>query len=119
MCFLNAFCWVEIWHLDCYLSRYLFEHIKNCFVSFFEPFPKNLLISPVWQKLEEENQEFFRAYHLRLIVKDQIQRFNKLLERHVELIRQICPTGVSSITLHNGSEMRPCKKLLSKFDVSS
>nr|GLL47511.1 uncharacterized protein LOC109162050 [Ipomoea trifida] len=61
----------------------------------------------VWQKLEEENQEFFRAYHLRLIVKDQIQRFNKLLERHVELIRQICPTGVSSITLHNGSEMRP------------
>nr|GMD90589.1 Angiotensin-converting enzyme 2 [Ipomoea batatas] len=73
----------------------------------------------VWQKLEEENQEFFRAYHLRLIVKDQIQRFNKLLERHVELIRQICPTGVSSITLHNGSEMRPCKKLLSKFYVSS
>ncbi|KAL2226025.1 UNVERIFIED_CONTAM: hypothetical protein Sindi_1961200 [Sesamum indicum] len=35
----------------------------------------------VWQKLEAENQEFFRAYHLRLIVKDQILRFNQLLER--------------------------------------
>ncbi|KAI3471742.1 hypothetical protein Pfo_028392 [Paulownia fortunei] len=50
----------------------------------------------VWQKLEAENQEFFRAYHLRLIVKDQILRFNQLLERQ---------TGVVSIPLSNGSQI--------------
>lgn len=59
----------------------------------------------VWQKLEAENQEFFRAYHLRLIVKDQIVRFNQLLERQVELMHQIRQTGVTSIPLSNGSQM--------------
>lgn len=64
----------------------------------------------VWQKLEEENQEFFKAYHLRLIVKDQIMQFNSLLERQVELMRQICPTGVASLPMSNGSHIPPCKK---------
>ncbi|KAK6151333.1 hypothetical protein DH2020_013968 [Rehmannia glutinosa] len=57
----------------------------------------------VWQKLEAENQEFFRAYHMRLIVKDQITRFNHLLERQVELMRQVCQTGVASMS--NGSQI--------------
>lgn len=70
----------------------------------------------VWQKLEEENQEFFRAYHLRLIVKDQISRFNELLERHAKLIHQICPAGVNPIPLANGgSQMPPCKEPLLSF----
>ncbi|CAH9112027.1 unnamed protein product [Cuscuta epithymum] len=61
----------------------------------------------VWQKLEEENQEFFRAYRLRLIVKDQILRFNELLERQAKLISQMCPAGVSSIPLvSGGSQIR-------------
>ncbi|KAG8367835.1 hypothetical protein BUALT_Bualt16G0114000 [Buddleja alternifolia] len=60
----------------------------------------------VWQKLEAENQEFFRAYHLRLIVKDQISRFNQLLERQVELMSEMCSTGVSSIPLSNGSQIQ-------------
>ncbi|XP_020548752.1 uncharacterized protein LOC105159892 isoform X2 [Sesamum indicum] len=59
----------------------------------------------VWQKLEAENQEFFRAYHLRLIVKDQILRFNQLLERQVQLMRQISQTGVVSIPMSNGSQI--------------
>ncbi|KAL3841288.1 hypothetical protein ACJIZ3_025879 [Penstemon smallii] len=61
----------------------------------------------VWQKLEAENQEFFRAYHLRLIVKDQILRFNQLLQRQVELMRQIYPPGTASVPLSNGSQMHP------------
>ncbi|XP_059646151.1 uncharacterized protein LOC132290933 isoform X2 [Cornus florida] len=61
----------------------------------------------VWQKLEEENQEFFRAYHLRLIVKEQIMRFNRLLARQVELMHQACPTGVPSIAMSNGSHIPP------------
>lgn len=59
----------------------------------------------VWQKLEEENQEFFRAYHLRLIVKDQILKFNQLLERQAELMHQICPIGIPSISMSNGSQI--------------
>lgn len=55
----------------------------------------------VWQKLEEENQEFFRAYHVRLMVKDQIERFNDLLERQVEAMQMI-PTR----PIPNGSQIR-------------
>ncbi|EYU20797.1 hypothetical protein MIMGU_mgv1a011785mg [Erythranthe guttata] len=59
----------------------------------------------VWQKLETENQEFFRAYHLRLLVKDQILRFNQLLEKQVDLIHQVCQSGVASVSLSNGSQI--------------
>ncbi|XP_021623511.1 uncharacterized protein LOC110623010 isoform X2 [Manihot esculenta] len=59
----------------------------------------------VWQKLEEENREFFRAYYLRLTVKQQIIEFNKLLEQQVRLMRQINPTGVASMHASNGSHM--------------
>lgn len=67
----------------------------------------DILISfPVWQKLEEENQEFFRAYYLRLIVKDQIQKFNDLLQRQVEAM-QMYATG--SVPISNGSQIQPGK----------
>ncbi|XP_042003728.1 uncharacterized protein LOC121752688 [Salvia splendens] len=59
----------------------------------------------VRRKLESENQGFFRAYHLRLIVKDQILRFNQLLERQVELMRQVGQTGVTSMSLSNESQI--------------
>lgn len=39
----------------------------------------------VWQKLEEQNPDFFRAYYTRLRLKDQIMLFNHLLEQHVQL----------------------------------
>ncbi|XP_076915750.1 uncharacterized protein LOC143575208 isoform X1 [Bidens hawaiensis] len=48
----------------------------------------------VWQKLEEQNQDFFKGYHLRLMVKDQIMEFNKLLDRQAALMQQLGPTGV-------------------------
>ncbi|XP_074571690.1 uncharacterized protein LOC141828210 isoform X2 [Curcuma longa] len=57
----------------------------------------------VWQKLEEENREFFEAYHVRLIVKNQIMVFNKLLEKQVEMMQTACPSSVSSMPLPNGS----------------
>uniref|UniRef100_A0A2P2KHP3 Uncharacterized protein n=2 Tax=Rhizophora mucronata TaxID=61149 RepID=A0A2P2KHP3_RHIMU len=59
----------------------------------------------VWQKLEEENREFFKAYYLRLIVKQQINEFNKLLDRQVRLMQQINPTGVTPIPNSNGSHI--------------
>ncbi|EOY09018.1 Plant protein 1589 of Uncharacterized protein function isoform 2 [Theobroma cacao] len=61
----------------------------------------------VWQKLEEENREFFQAYYLRLTVKQQIMEFNKLLEQQVRLMRQIHPTGVVSVSNSNGLRLPP------------
>ncbi|GMJ03795.1 hypothetical protein like AT3G10250 [Hibiscus trionum] len=59
----------------------------------------------VWQKLEEENREFFQAYYLKLMVKKQIMEFNKLLEEQVRLMHQIHPTGVSSIPNSDGPHL--------------
>ncbi|XP_015582980.1 uncharacterized protein LOC8279875 isoform X2 [Ricinus communis] len=59
----------------------------------------------VWQKLEEENREFFKAYYLRLTVKHQIIEFNKLLEQQVRLMRQINPAA--SMPTSNGTHIPP------------
>ncbi|KAK1321399.1 hypothetical protein QJS10_CPA03g01709 [Acorus calamus] len=40
----------------------------------------------VWQKLEEENQEFFKAYRVRLMLKHQIIMFNQLLGEQAALM---------------------------------
>jgi hypothetical protein len=40
----------------------------------------------VWQKLEEQNPEFFKAYYTRLKVKDQMELFNTLLEYQAQLL---------------------------------
>ncbi|KAI7726229.1 hypothetical protein M8C21_008573 [Ambrosia artemisiifolia] len=61
----------------------------------------------VWQKLEEQNQEFFKGYHLRLMVKDQIMEFNKLLDRQAALMQQLGPTGVNFQPQSNGSHLPP------------
>ncbi|KAK9913019.1 hypothetical protein M0R45_036846 [Rubus argutus] len=59
----------------------------------------------VWQKLEEENREFFMAYYLRLMVKQQIIEYNRLLEQQAQLMHQLHSTGVSSIPTSNGSHI--------------
>ncbi|GKC55175.1 putative angiotensin-converting enzyme 2 [Tanacetum coccineum] len=41
----------------------------------------------VWQKLEEENADFFRAYYIRLKLKKQIILFNHLLEHQYHLTK--------------------------------
>ncbi|KAK8967636.1 hypothetical protein KSP40_PGU001882 [Platanthera guangdongensis] len=57
----------------------------------------------VWQKLEEENRDFFKAYHVRLMLKNQILVFNKLLEKQVELMNKVCSSGVGSRPISHGS----------------
>ncbi|CAI9097100.1 OLC1v1033423C2 [Oldenlandia corymbosa var. corymbosa] len=41
----------------------------------------------VWQKLEEENADFFRAYYIRLKLKKQIMLFNHLLQHQCNLMK--------------------------------
>ncbi|EEC72441.1 hypothetical protein OsI_05770 [Oryza sativa Indica Group] len=60
----------------------------------------------VWQKLEEENREFFKAYYVRLMLKNQIMVFNKLLEDQYRLMCKEQPSGVPSMPpTTNGSNM--------------
>lgn len=40
--------------------------------------------SVVWQKLEEQNPSFFRAYNVQLQLKEQILAFNYLVRVHVK-----------------------------------
>ena len=41
----------------------------------------------VWQKLEEQNPQFFKAYQLRLQIKDQISQFNHLVSEQANAMR--------------------------------
>ncbi|KAL7124484.1 hypothetical protein ABFS83_14G051600 [Erythranthe nasuta] len=67
----------------------------------------------VWQRLEEENQEFFKAYYLKLLVKDQILEFNRLLSEQVELMHRIGLPGVSPVLPSNGSLVLPTQHISS------
>ncbi|XP_042408268.1 uncharacterized protein LOC121997734 [Zingiber officinale] len=48
----------------------------------------------VWQKLEEENSEFFRSYYIRVKLKKQIILFNQLLQHQYNLTICSSPNGV-------------------------
>jgi hypothetical protein len=45
-----------------------------------------IFLFSVWQKFEEENSEFFRAYYIRLKLKKQINLFSHLLEHKYNMI---------------------------------
>ena len=44
--------------------------------------------SLVWQKLEEQNPEFFNAYKTRLKIQEQVQVFNHLLEQQMHICQK-------------------------------
>ncbi|XP_047333392.1 uncharacterized protein LOC124936906 [Impatiens glandulifera] len=59
-----------------------------------------------WKQLDKANPAFFKAYHYRLLVKDQIVRFNQLLERQVELVTSLS-TEPTTVDMSNGSDIPP------------
>ncbi|RLN27795.1 uncharacterized protein C2845_PM05G09290 [Panicum miliaceum] len=61
----------------------------------------------VWQKLEEENSEFFRAYYIRLKLKKQINLFNHLLEHQYNLMKYPVPQQVPFAPTPNGIHPMP------------
>ncbi|MBA0805215.1 hypothetical protein Gohar_004750 [Gossypium harknessii] len=50
-----------------------------------------IIVYSVWQKLEEENADFFSAYYVRLKLKKQIILFNHLLEHQYHLMKYPVP----------------------------
>ena len=64
------------------LSSVLCFSASETFLPFFFSF-----VESVWQKLEEGNADFFRAYYIRLKLKKQIVIFNQLLEHQYHLMK--------------------------------
>ncbi|KAF8379684.1 hypothetical protein HHK36_029128 [Tetracentron sinense] len=69
----------------------------------------------VWQKLEEENAEFFRAYYTRLKLKKQIILFNHLLEHQYHLMNY--PPKVPLAPLQNGIHPMPVQSTIYLWDT--
>lgn len=61
----------------------------------------------VWQKLEEENADFFRAYYIRLKLKMQIIMFNHLLQHQCRLMKCSVPPKVPLAPIQNGNYPMP------------
>ncbi|XP_006654155.1 uncharacterized protein LOC102701914 [Oryza brachyantha] len=71
----------------------------------------------VWQKLEEENSEFFRAYYIRLKLKKQINLFNHLLEHQYHLMKYPVPQQVPLAPAQNGIRPMPGNNLPMGYPV--
>ncbi|KAL2536344.1 hypothetical protein Fot_17735 [Forsythia ovata] len=71
----------------------------------------------VWQKLEEENAEFFRGYYIRLKLKKQIILFNHLLEHQYHLMKYPMHPKVSLAPMHNGIHPMPVNNLPMGYPV--
>ncbi|XP_055810101.1 uncharacterized protein LOC129880194 isoform X2 [Solanum dulcamara] len=71
----------------------------------------------VWQKLEEENADFFRAYYIRLKLKKQIILFNHLLEHQYHLMKYPVPPKVPLAPMQNGMSTMPVNNLPMGYPV--
>lgn len=98
---------IQYWELESKANSHFVSHLLVLTLSNMQFY----FHVSVWQKLEEENQEFFKAYYLRLLLKEQITEFNRLLQEHAKL-SQLHPTEVASLPNSNGSHVSECKSLL-------
>ncbi|MED6146870.1 hypothetical protein PIB30_038730 [Stylosanthes scabra] len=71
----------------------------------------------VWQKLEEENADFFRAYYIRLKLKKQILLFNHLLEHQYHLMKGPMAAKVPLAPIQNGIHPMPVNNLPMGYPV--
>ncbi|KAK9743151.1 hypothetical protein RND81_03G220400 [Saponaria officinalis] len=71
----------------------------------------------VWQKLEEENADFFRTYYIRLKLKKQIVLFNHLLEHQYHLMKYAVPPKVPLAPIQNGIHPMPVNNLSMGYPV--
>ncbi|KAK8570386.1 hypothetical protein V6N13_003069 [Hibiscus sabdariffa] len=71
----------------------------------------------VWQKLEEENADFFSSYYIRLKLKKQIILFNHLLEHQYHLMKYPVPAKVPLAPIQNGIHPMPVNNLPMGYPV--
>nr|KAJ0187617.1 hypothetical protein LSAT_V11C900493790 [Lactuca sativa] len=73
--------------------------------------------SLVWQKLEEENAYFFRAYYIRLKLKKHIIIFNHLLEHQYHLMKYPMPPKLPMGPIQNRVHPMPVNNLPMGYPV--
>ena len=88
--------------MDWLTQFYNYDHFQITQISSFLIF-----FDLVWQKLEEENAEFFKAYHIRLKLKNQIDMYNQLLEQQYHLMKEQAPTNVAIAPVQYGMHHMP------------
>lgn len=64
----------------------------------------------VWRQLEQQNPLFFKAYYMRLMLKNQIMVFNKLLDDQFQIMNKEFPSRIPSMSLPNGSNSNSLKQ---------
>ncbi|KAG5229607.1 helicase with zinc finger protein [Salix suchowensis] len=67
--------------------------------------------SIVWNRLEQENTEFFKAYYIKLVLKKQIAKFNELLEDHHKLLCYAAPLEAPLAPMQEGIKHMPVNHL--------
>lgn len=100
---------ISLWYRAFRIERMLPNAPFGHRISHVPPINPACCLFPVWQRLEEENQEFFKAYYLKLLVKEQIMEFNRLLSEQVDLMRRTSLNGITPFHPSNGSHVSPCK----------
>ncbi|XP_042042701.1 uncharacterized protein LOC121787925 isoform X1 [Salvia splendens] len=71
----------------------------------------------VWERLEDKNQEFFKAYYLKLLVKEQILEFNRLLSEQADLMRRAPLNRITPYLPSNGSHVSPTQHISNTQNV--
>lgn len=67
--------------------------------------------SIVWNRLEQENAGFFKAYYTKLVLKKQIAQFNELLENHHNLLSYAAPLEAPLAPMQEGIQHMPVNHL--------
>jgi len=88
---------------DIQLVQSLIERCLNLYMSKTEvevALQQQAHINPaftslVWQKLEQQNPDFFKGYYLRLNLKDQITAFNYLVTQQLQLMNTVSSKPLS------------------------
>mmetsp|Transcript_6021 Transcript_6021/g.16040 ORF Transcript_6021/g.16040 Transcript_6021/m.16040 type:complete len:273 (-) Transcript_6021:466-1284(-) len=63
--------------------------------------------SLVWQKLEDQNPDFFKAYYLRLKLKDQVIMFNYLVEQQMHMVQKLNSSWVQPLDVSMAPGTQP------------
>lgn len=94
------------------LSLGLIAHesmVRINIIFFFIYNSSNILFSLVWNRLEQENAGFFKAYYTKLVLKKQIAQFNELLENHHNLLSYAAPLEAPLAPMQEGIQHMPGK----------
>jgi uncharacterized protein (TIGR01589 family) len=68
----------------------------------------------VWEKLLDQNRDFFYLYGIKLRMKDQIVAFNYLVDQHVQLLKSVGGGANNSTGMFNGEGITKQAASLSK-----